>query len=206
MMDPCDRPTRWAHVALRRARLSHTRLRHVGLLAFGVAACAVTGCVHRGVVMHGDWSIGVNHVPWDECGGCADCGSVGTCQHGCRAGNWGGHGGEYLASRPTVREYESVPTVPRFHPVPTSRVLTDPAMSSPTLAEPLPGPPHADDTGSGDSMNAPMDAPPALPQELGSGRHGAPRGHQQMAGYRRPNQSPTRWAFRNAPPYYPRRR
>jgi hypothetical protein len=207
MIDRHDRRTQPQHqlqqLAVRRARVPHGALRRVGLLTMlCVAACAVSGCVHRGVVMHGDWSIGVDHTSWGECGSCTSCGSVGSCRQGCRQGQRRRH----LASKPSVREYESVPTVPRFHPVPTNRVLTDPSMSSPTPAEPLPGPPHDNDMGSGGSMKAPTDTSPPLPHDLGNGRYRAGRGQQQMARYRHPSQTPSRWAFRNAPPYYPRRR
>jgi hypothetical protein len=168
---------------------------------------AATGCGHQGLIVQGDWSVGLNHVPWDENGGCVECGSTGNCRRGCR----GRHRMAGRASSEPMREYEGIPNVPRFHPIPTGRVLVDPNMPSPTPAESLPAPPFGSDDNSGgetsDSLSTPaVDAAPPLPRDLDTGQHRPRPTQKQVARYRQSSRSPSRWAFRNAPPYYPRRR
>jgi hypothetical protein len=95
-------------------------------LLFNLTGC----CARRGYLLHGDWSLELNRVPWrgDHCGE----GDRGGCSPGCGAGDFG-EGAALDVAGPPPRS--------RFHPVPIRDVFT------PAEVESVPAPAAAGNSG-----------------------------------------------------------
>ena len=98
----------------------------LALLAVICIAASSGCCSRRGYILHGDWSLELNRLPWrgDDCGNGAGDGS-------CHGGHGGYGEGENIDSAPPPRS--------RFHPVPTrdvfSPVIEGEAIPTPAPAE-----------------------------------------------------------------------
>ena len=101
---------------------SYVRLLAIALLC-SLAMSSTGCCARRGYLLHGDWSLELNRVPWRD-DHCADGG-----HDGCSAI---GGPGEYAAGGAV--DVGGPPPRSRFHPVPTHDVF------APTEAEPIPAP------------------------------------------------------------------
>jgi len=104
------------------------RYRTASLALWLLCCCALSSgtgcCARRGYLLHGDWSLELNRVPWrdDNCGGGA----------GCAAGSGGE--GDYAAGGAVD---VGAPPRARFHPVPTRNVFT-PGMEAEAVPAPAP--------------------------------------------------------------------
>jgi hypothetical protein len=104
--------------------LNRTAFTALWLIGCCLLLSATGCCSRRGYLLHGDWSLELNRVPWRD----DNCGAGG----GCAAGS--GAEGEYAAGGAV--EVGSQPRA-RFHPVPTRNVFT-PEPTAETIPAPAP--------------------------------------------------------------------
>jgi hypothetical protein len=132
---------------------------------------SATGCcARRGYLLHGDWSLELNRVPWRD----DNCGAGG----GCAAGS--GAEGDYAAGGAVE---VGAPPRARFHPVPTRNVFSPEATGEPIPA-PAPSDIHQSSYSGSGSPAAPQSVPARYARKAKCGPTGAcrPAGNTEVEG------------------------